>query len=70
MYCVICGRGLDLSNRVGIVCTVCHRARVAHKRPQGTLTVNYCQVCGDLYSPGDASIRHESCTPGSLKTSP
>jgi hypothetical protein len=27
-------------------------------------------VCGDLYSPGDASIRHESCTPGSLKTSP
>jgi hypothetical protein len=27
-------------------------------------------MCGDLYSPGDASIRHESCTPGSLKTSP
>jgi NMD protein affecting ribosome stability and mRNA decay len=70
MYCVICGRGLDLSNHVGIVCLVCHRARAANKRLQGTLVVNYCHVCGGLYSPGDASIRHASCTPGYLKTSP
>jgi hypothetical protein len=71
MYCVICGRGLDTSNRVGIVCIVCHRARVAKKNfARNILTVNYCQVCGGLYSPSDASIRHEPCMPGYLKTSP
>jgi len=71
MYCVICGRGLDLSNRVGIVCIVCHRARAADKNgTRNPLTVNYCQVCGGLYSPGNASIWHVSCTPGYLKTSP
>jgi len=30
----------------------------------------HCQGCGGLYRPSDASIRHKSCTPGSLKMSP
>ena len=70
MYCVICGRGLDRSNRIGIVSIVCQCARVANKCLQGTLTVDYCQMCGGLYSPSDTSIWHESYTPGYLKTSP
>ena len=61
MYCVTCGTPLCDKNGEGLICRTCkqgqRKEKNRNKAPPG-LEVKYCFVCGDLYCPNDASIRH------------